>query len=106
VDERQLRRVEAVVLSMTAQERRSPHLIDASRRRRIAAGSGTTIDEVNRLISARKQMEKMMKQLGKGKMPALPGLPAPNGVAGVGGVAQAPRPARSSSSRKRKKSRR
>ena len=49
-----------------------PHLINGSRRQRIAAGSGTTIEEVNKLLSARKQMEKMMKQMGKGKMPTLP----------------------------------
>jgi signal recognition particle subunit SRP54 len=71
VDEGKLKRVEAIVLSMTPQERRMPHLIDGSRRRRIAAGSGTTVQEVNQLLGARKQMEKMMKQLGKGKMPAL-----------------------------------
>ena len=58
---------------MTPQERRRPHLIDGSRRQRIAAGSGPTIQEVNKLLSARKQMEKMMKQMGKGKMPTLPG---------------------------------
>ena len=42
------------------------------RRRRIAAGSGTSLDEVNKLMAARKQMAKMMKQMGKGKMPTLP----------------------------------
>ena len=73
VDERQLARVEAIVLSMTPQERRMPHLINGSRRQRIAEGSGQTIQEVNQLLSARKQMEKMMKQMGKGKMPTLPG---------------------------------
>jgi signal recognition particle subunit SRP54 len=74
VDERELKRVEAIVLSMTPQERRMPQVIDGSRRRRIAAGSGVTVEQVNRLIQARKQMEKMMKQLGKGKIPALPGM--------------------------------
>ena len=72
VDEGELSRVEAIVLSMTPQERRMPHLIDGSRRKRIAAGSGTDIQQVNKLLSARKQMQKMMKQMGKGKMPALP----------------------------------
>jgi signal recognition particle subunit SRP54 len=75
VDERQLARVEAIVLSMTPQERRLPHVIDGSRRKRIAAGSGTTVEQVNQLLVARKQMAKMMKQLGKGKMPALAGQP-------------------------------
>ena len=73
VDERQLARVEGIVLSMTPQERRLPHVIDGSRRKRIAAGSGTSVEQVNQLLEARKQMAKMMKQLGKGKMPALPG---------------------------------
>jgi signal recognition particle subunit SRP54 len=75
VDEKQLARVEAIVLSMTPQERRMPHVISTQRRRRIAAGSGTTLDEVNKLMAARKQMAKMMKQIGKGKMPVMPGLP-------------------------------
>ncbi len=75
VDERQLARVEGIVLSMTPQERRVPHVIDGSRRKRIAAGSGTSVEQVNQLLEARKQMAKMMKQLGKGKMPALPGAP-------------------------------
>ena len=49
-----------------------PHLIDGSRRLRIAKGSGTTIQQVNQLLAARKQMQKMMKQMGKGRLPALP----------------------------------
>jgi signal recognition particle subunit SRP54 len=77
VDEKQLARVEAIVLSMTPQERRMPHVISTQRRRRIAAGSGTSLDEVNKLMAARKQMAKMMKQMGKGKMPAIPGMPPP-----------------------------
>jgi signal recognition particle subunit SRP54 len=72
VNEAELKRVEAIVLSMTPQERRLPHVIDGSRRKRIAAGSGTTIQQVNKLLSARKQMQKMMKQMGKGKLPGLP----------------------------------
>jgi signal recognition particle subunit SRP54 len=72
VNGQELGRVEAIVLSMTPQERRMPHLIDGSRRKRIAAGSGTDIQQVNKLLSARKQMQKMMKQMGKGKMPGLP----------------------------------
>jgi signal recognition particle subunit SRP54 len=79
VDERQLARVEGIVLSMTPQERRFPHLIDGSRRQRIAKGSGTTVQQVNQLLEARKQMAKMVKQMGKGKMPALPGQPVQNG---------------------------
>jgi signal recognition particle subunit SRP54 len=97
VDERQLARVEGIVLSMTPQERRLPHVIDGSRRKRIAAGSGTTVEQVNQLLEARKQMAKMMKQLGKGKMPALPG--APQGQTGPG------RSATKKKKSKRKKSR-
>jgi signal recognition particle subunit SRP54 len=78
LDERQLARVEAIVLSMTPQERQMPHIISTPRRRRIAAGSGTSLEEVNKLMASRKQMAKMMKQLGKGKLPTLPpGLGAP-----------------------------
>jgi signal recognition particle subunit SRP54 len=81
VDERQMARIEAIVLSMTPQERRLPHVINGPRRRRIAAGSGTTIEDVNRLLQARKQMEKVMKAMGKGKLPALP--PELAGAAGA-----------------------
>ena len=72
VNEKDMARVEAIVLSMTPRERTFPHLIDGSRRKRIAAGSGTTIQQVNQLLSARKQMQKMMKQMKKGKMPGIP----------------------------------
>ena len=72
MNEAELKRVEAIVLSMTPRERQLPHLIDGSRRKRIAAGSGTTIQQVNKLLTARKQMQKMMKQMGKGKMPGVP----------------------------------
>ena len=71
-DDAQMARIEAIVLSMTPHERRVPHVINGPRRRRIAAGSGTTIEDVNRLLQARKQMEKMMKAMGKGKPPSLP----------------------------------
>ena len=74
IDERELARVEAIILSMTPRERGFPHTIDGSRRQRIARGSGTTVQEVSRLLNARKQMQKLMKQMGKGKVPALPGL--------------------------------
>jgi signal recognition particle subunit SRP54 len=74
IDEQQMGRVEAMILSMTPRERQLPHVIDGSRRQRIAKGSGTTVQQVNQLLTARKQMQKMMKQLSKGKMPALPGM--------------------------------
>jgi signal recognition particle subunit SRP54 len=105
VDERQLKRVEAIVLSMTPHERRVPHVIDASRRKRIAGGSGTTVEQVNQLIDARKQMAKMMKMVGSGKMPQIPGAGGPgNGLPTQG----PPRPSatRKSKSKRKKKARR
>jgi signal recognition particle subunit SRP54 len=76
VDERELARVEAIVLSMTPAERAQPEIINGSRRARIARGSGTTVQQVNQLMNARKQMQKMMKQMGKGKMPNLQSIVA------------------------------
>ncbi|MGH3004950.1 MAG: signal recognition particle protein [Gaiellaceae bacterium] len=76
VDENELGRVEAIVLSMTADERRRPEIINGSRRARIARGSGTTVQQVNQLMQARKQMQKVVKQLGRGKMPNLQSLAA------------------------------
>jgi signal recognition particle subunit SRP54 len=74
VDEKQFGRVEAIILSMTPQERALPRMIDGSRRARIASGSGMTVEEVNRLLDARKEMEKLMKGMSKGKLPDLGAL--------------------------------
>lgn len=63
LDEGALGRAKAIIQSMTAEERRKPDLLDASRRRRVARGSGTSLDEVNRLVKGWKQMKLMMKQL-------------------------------------------
>jgi signal recognition particle subunit SRP54 len=107
VDERQLARVEAIVLSMTPQERRMPHLIDGSRRKRIASGSGTTVEQVNQLLLARKEMEKVMKQMGKGKMPDLAQLQ--NGAPAQLQPQGRPQPSatrKSKNKRKKKKARR
>jgi signal recognition particle subunit SRP54 len=76
IDDRELARIEAIVLSMTPAERRQPEIINGSRRARIATGSGTSVQQVNKLLQARKQMAKMMKQLGKGKMPNLQSIAA------------------------------
>jgi signal recognition particle subunit SRP54 len=76
VDDRELGRVEAIVLSMTVEERRRPEIINGSRRARIARGSGTTVQQVNQLLGARKQMAKMVKQMGRGKMPNLQSIAA------------------------------
>jgi signal recognition particle subunit SRP54 len=69
VDERELDRIEAIILSMTPYERANPGEINGSRRRRIATGSGTTVQAVNRLVKQFGQMNKLMKQLSEGKMP-------------------------------------
>ena len=110
VDEGQLKRVEAIILSMTPHERRVPHVIDSSRRKRIAAGSGTTVEQVNQLIEARKQMAKMMKMVGSGKMPQIPGAGLPGaGLPGGGLPTQGPpRPSatRKSKSKRERKARR
>ena len=63
-DEKQLGRIEAIIGSMTPEERRKQHIINGSRRKRIAKGSGTSVEEVNRLLKQFVQMQKMMKQLG------------------------------------------
>ena len=65
VDEKQFVRIEAMITSMTRAEREKPSIINPSRKRRIAAGSGTRVEDVNRLLKQFDQMQKMMKQLGK-----------------------------------------
>jgi signal recognition particle subunit SRP54 len=74
-DEKQLKKVEAMILSMTSEERHRPEIIDGSRRRRIARGSGTTTQDVNQLLNQHREVQKLMKQLGRGKK-----LPFPFGV--------------------------
>ena len=69
MDERELDRVEAIILSMTPAERANPAVIDGSRRKRIARGSGTTVQAVNQLVKQFGQTRKLMAQLAKGKMP-------------------------------------
>ena len=64
VDERRLKRIEAIIDSMTPDERENPYIIDGSRRRRIAMGSGTSIQDVNMLLNQFEMMKKMMKQMG------------------------------------------
>jgi signal recognition particle subunit SRP54 len=74
VDERELDRIQAIILSMTPEERRRPELINGSRRLRIARGSGTTVQHVNRLVKQFAQMRKVMRQVGRGKMPDIGAL--------------------------------
>jgi signal recognition particle subunit SRP54 len=71
VDEKELDRLEAIILSMTPEERADPKIIDGSRRRRIARGSGTTVQAVSQLVKQFAQMKKVMKQVAAGKMPSL-----------------------------------
>jgi signal recognition particle subunit SRP54 len=74
VDEREIDRLEAIILSMTPEERRRPELIKGSRRLRIAKGSGTNVQAVNQLVKQFGQMRKVMKQVGQGKLPDLGAL--------------------------------
>ena len=75
VDEKAFTRVEAIVLSMTYEERRNPRLLNGSRRKRISTGSGTTVQDVNRLIKQFEDMQKMMRTMTKGgKVPGMGAL--------------------------------
>jgi signal recognition particle subunit SRP54 len=69
IDEREFDRLQAIILSMTPEERRRPELIKGSRRLRIARGSGTNVQQVSQLIKQFAQMRKLMRQMGRGKMP-------------------------------------
>jgi signal recognition particle subunit SRP54 len=71
VDEKELDRLEAIIRSMTPEERANPKIIDGSRRRRIARGSGTSVQAVSQLVKQFGQMRKVMKQISRGKMPNL-----------------------------------
>jgi signal recognition particle subunit SRP54 len=72
VDDKAFDKIQAVIFSMTPEERRHPDMINGSRRKRIAAGSGSDIHQVNQLLNQFKQVQKMMKQLGSGRMPKNP----------------------------------
>jgi signal recognition particle subunit SRP54 len=74
VDERELDRIEAIILSMTPEERRRPELIKGSRRLRIARGSGTSVQAVNQIVKQFAQVRKVMRQMGRGRMPDLGAL--------------------------------
>ena len=82
VDEGQMARVEAIIQSMTTQEKTTPDIMNSNRKKRIAKGSGTTIQDVNRLLKQFEDMKKMMKQMSgmsqkgkkKGSMPGLDSL--------------------------------
>src|SRR5215212_4859161 len=89
-DEKQMGRVEAIISSMTADERRNEKIINGSRRKRIAKGSGTSVEEVNRLLKQFGEMKKMLQMFGGGGMPKLPkGMKVPPHLQGQLRQAQA-----------------
>jgi signal recognition particle subunit SRP54 len=78
IDEHQMDKIEAIILSMTKEERLKPEIINGSRRKRIANGSGTSVEDINRLLKQFDQMRKMMKQLsGKGARRLMGGMKLP-----------------------------
>ncbi|CAK9039314.1 Signal recognition particle protein (Fifty-four homolog) [Durusdinium trenchii] len=83
LDDKEIVRQEAIISSMTKKERSSPKLLNASRKKRIAAGSGTSVQEINKLIKAHRQMADMMKKMGKGGMKGMAKQLA--GMGGMGG---------------------
>ena len=92
IDEKAFDKMEAIIRSMTPQERAKPDIINPSRKRRIAAGCGMQIEDVNRLLAQHRQMQKMFKQFnGKGgkkmrrRMMNVPGMGGPGGMPGMGG---------------------
>ncbi|HET9999742.1 MAG TPA: signal recognition particle protein [Ktedonobacteraceae bacterium] len=103
----QLKHVEAIILSMTLQERHNPDIINGSRKKRIARGSGSTTQDVNQLLDQFGEMRNMIRQVSSGKgpwaklarqygagsgMPGMPGLPAMGGAGAGGGMPSLPRP--------------
>ncbi len=75
VDDREFKSLVAIIDSMTPSERNTPRIIDGSRRKRISRGSGRSVQEINRLLNQFEQMQKMMKRIGKGRMPGMPKMP-------------------------------
>jgi signal recognition particle subunit SRP54 len=79
INDKDLRRIEAIIQSMTPDERKSPDMINISRKKRIARGCGRTLDELNAFIKQFNQMRDMMHKLSTGKFPGMPGMGAPKG---------------------------
>jgi signal recognition particle subunit SRP54 len=75
MDPKRMKHVEAIVLSMTREERKDPRVLNGSRRARIAKGCGRPVSEVNRLLEQFREMQKMMKKMGKGGRMGFPGMP-------------------------------
>jgi signal recognition particle subunit SRP54 len=80
--EKEMKKVEAIIQSMTFEERKKPEILKASRKKRIAMGSGTDVSDVNRLLKQFEQMKEMMKMFSGGKMPSFPGFPGMKGGKG------------------------
>lgn len=72
--DREMRRIEAIIYSMTPRERRNPKIINASRKRRIARGSGTSVQDINGLLQQFRRMQRLMQSIKKGKMPDIAGM--------------------------------
>lgn len=91
IDDSQLKRQEAIISSMTKTERTNPRLMNASRKRRVAAGSGTEVQDINRLLKSHMEMAKMMKKVGKvGGKGMMKGLMGGGGMPGPGQMPQLP----------------
>ena len=86
IDDRQMLRIEAIIKSMTAKEREKPDIINASRKRRIAAGSGMRVEDVNKLLNQYEQMRKMFRQMNTkgGKRKIMRGMKMPGGPGNLG----------------------
>ena len=83
INEREIDRIEAIIYSMTPAERADPGILNGSRRSRIAAGSGTTVQDVNQLCTRFMETRKMMSQMASGGMPGMPGMPGMGGMPGA-----------------------
>ena len=89
IDEKQIDRMEAIILSMTKKERLKPDILNGSRKRRIAAGSGTSVEEVNKLLNQYSQVNKLMKQMSSGKLGMQLGDAGKQGFVEIGVVSAA-----------------
>ena len=73
-DEKQMGRIEAIISSMTPDERQNDKIINGSRRKRIAGGSGTSVEDVNRLLKQFNEMKRVLQMIGQGGLPAMKGM--------------------------------
>jgi signal recognition particle subunit SRP54 len=85
--EREMKKFEAIVRSMTKEERRRPEILNGSRRKRIATGAGVSVQQVNEVVTKFEQMRQMMRGLATGQFPGMPGMPGMAGMRGGGAMA-------------------